>query len=83
MRCHPGRTARKPVNRRGFLTKKAALEGMRDTLSATAEPGCSYPESAAASTGRTSPDSNDHPTTTAGPTFRWTRRSRGGKCSAA
>ena len=35
------------------------------------------------STGRISPASNDHPTTTAGPTFRWTCRSSGGKYSAA
>ena len=33
--------------------------------------------------GRTSPASNDHPTTAAGPRFRWTCRSSGGKCSAA
>lgn len=31
---------------------------------------------------RTSPASNDHPTTTTRPTFRWTRRSNGAKCSA-
>jgi len=34
-------------------------------------------------TGRTSPASNDHPTMAAWPTFRWTCRSSGGKCSAA
>ena len=34
-------------------------------------------------TARTSPASNDRPTTTTKPTFRWTCRSSGGKCSAA
>ena len=34
-------------------------------------------------TARTSPASNDHPTTTARPARRWTRRSSGGRCSAA
>ena len=36
-----------------------------------------------AATARTSPASNDRPTTTTKPAFRWTCRSSGGKCSAA
>ena len=83
LRRHAGR-ARYVMPRDGYAAYvPSAPTGCSSTANGTFYRSWTTTSPITTATARISPASNDRPTTTTKPTFRWTCRSIGGKCSAA
>ena len=79
-----GPRARTVMPRGGYARHEpSAPTGCSSTANGTCGQSWASTPSTTTGTARTSPASNDRPTTTTKPTFRWTCRSTGGKSSAA
>ena len=80
----PPRTPRTVMPRDGYAAHvPSAPTGCSSTANGTFYRSWTTTSAIRTATARTSPASNDRPTTTTKPAFRWTCRSSGGKCSAA
>jgi hypothetical protein len=85
----PGRPRRGPLARTvmprdGYAPhEQSAPTGCSSTANGTCDRYWASMSAITTTTARTSPASNDHPTTTAKRAHRWTCRSSGGRCSAA